>query len=68
MAIEISKLKREFNFNGVSLADPGPEFSPEEVQETYSVAYPDLSTAIIETETEGDTIVYKFIRNVGTKG
>lgn len=68
MSIETQAMKRCFTFNGLSLADPGPDFSPEEVRDTFSVPYPDLATAVIETNVEGDTIIYKFVRNVGTKG
>jgi PRTRC genetic system protein C len=69
MPIEIKPLKRTFTFNAVKLPDPGSSFTPEEVKDLYSAQYPDLTTATIsEPETNGDTIAYKFVRNVGTKG
>lgn len=69
MAIEITQLKRQFEFNGVQLPDPGPEFSPEEVRDVYSAQYPDLTTAVIDGPNQhADYVEYKFIRNVGTKG
>ncbi|MCU6502348.1 PRTRC system protein C [Rugamonas sp. A1-17] len=68
MTLQAHSLKRYFTFNGVSLQDPGPEFSPEEIKEMHSMAYPDLATAVIETEIGTDSINYKFVRSVGTKG
>jgi PRTRC genetic system protein C len=68
-AITLTPLKRIFEFNGVRWDDPGPEFSVEDVRETMSLMYPDLTTAIVEgPEIVGDTAVFKFIRNVGAKG
>lgn len=69
MTIEIQTLVRTFSFNGVNLPDPGPDFSPAEVKDVYVNMYPDLSTAVLqEPEITGDRAVYKFVRNVGTKG
>jgi PRTRC genetic system protein C len=69
MTIAFQTLTRTFSFNGVNLADPGPDFTPEEVKDVYVNMYPDLSTAVLqEPEINGDQVVYKFVRNVGTKG
>jgi PRTRC genetic system protein C len=69
MAIEIKVLKRTFTFNGVTLTDPGAEFTPEEVRDVHSAQFPDISTAIIEGPVHSnDSVEYKFVRNVGTKG
>jgi PRTRC genetic system protein C len=68
MTLNMIALKRHFTFNGVVLNDPGPEFSVEDIRDTYSVVYPDISTAVVETTTGADSITYKFIRSVGTKG
>jgi PRTRC genetic system protein C len=69
MSITVQTLTRAFTFNGVSLLDPGPEFTPEEVKDVYAAQYPDISTAVIEgPEMKGDVAEYKFVRNVGTKG
>jgi PRTRC genetic system protein C len=69
MTLEVTQIIRTFNFNGVSLPDPGPDFTPQEVQEMYVNMYPDLSTAVLsEPEYSGDKVSYKFVRNVGTKG
>jgi PRTRC genetic system protein C len=68
MTLQAQTLTRHFTFNGLSLADPGSAFSPEEVKDTYATAYPDLATAVIETEIGDGSITYKFVRSVGTKG
>lgn len=68
MSIIVSPLTRIFEFNGVQLPDPGPEFLLEEVRDVYSGQYPDIISAAIEVELRGETEVYKFIRSVGTKG
>lgn len=36
MAIEVKKLTREFSYNGMTLMDPGPQFTPEQVKDVYS--------------------------------
>lgn len=69
MELIVKPLKREFEYNGIALQDPGPEFSVEEVRETMALMYAELTTASIEGPTlKDDTLVYKFVRNVGTKG
>lgn len=69
MSIEVTALKRTFSFNGVDLPDPGPDFSVEEIRDTYAAIYPDISTAVVQTDTKNDDSVhYTFVRSVGTKG
>lgn len=68
MAITAQASKRYFNFNGLSLNDPGQTFTVEDVKTMYANAYPDLISAAVETELVSDGVQYNFIRNVGTKG
>lgn len=69
MAIEIQTLVRTFTFNNVPLADPGDEFTAEEVKEMYSAQYPDLISALVQGPVmKDDVATYTFVRNVGTKG
>lgn len=69
MAIETKQLERAFRYNSVSLPDPGPAYSIEQVRDMYSGAYPDITTAAIEGPDEKDgKLVYTFRRAVGTKG
>lgn len=67
--MKIENLVREFQYNGLSLPDPGAQHSPEQVRDIYSAAYPEITTAVIEgPERKGDKLVYTFKRAVGTKG
>ena len=69
MTITVQKLLRSFAYNGITLPDPGPELSPEQVRDVYSATYPEITTASIEgPEQKGDRLVYTFRRAVGTKG
>jgi PRTRC genetic system protein C len=73
MALEVTKLKREFRFkkNGtdVTLPDPNPEFTVEEVMQFYSGQYPELTTATLDApKVEGKSAVYSVKTTVGTKG
>lgn len=73
MALEVTNLKREFKFSKsgtpVTLPDPNPEFSVEEVMQFYSNQYPELTTATMEgPKVEGKTAVYSAKTTVGTKG
>lgn len=73
MALEVKKLKREFKFKKdgttVTLPDPNPEFSLNEVMQFYSGQYPELTTATMDgPKTEGNAAVYSVKTTIGTKG
>lgn len=69
MAVAVTKLVREFNYNGMSLPDPSSAMTPDQVRDLYSATYPELATATVEgPETKAGKIVYSFRRAVGTKG
>jgi PRTRC genetic system protein C len=73
MPLEVTKLKREFKFKkdgtNVTLPDPNPEFSMDEVMQFYSGQYPELTTATMEgPKVEGKSAVYSVKTTVGTKG
>jgi PRTRC genetic system protein C len=69
MAITIATLVREFVYNGMHLADPGPAFSPDQVRDLYSAQYPELTTATVDgPEVAGEVASYKFVRAAGAKG
>lgn len=73
MSLSVSSLERTFKFkNGetkITLQDPNPEMSPEEVMDFYSGNYPELTTATVHgPEIENDMIVYRFKTTIGTKG
>ena len=64
------RVRRVFHYNGVILADPGPEMSPEQVKKHYSSAgYPELTNAsIVGPESKDGKSNYTFKKTVGTKG
>lgn len=69
MTISIAKIIREFTYNGMKFADPGPAFTPEDVRDLYSAQYPELTTATVDgPEFAGETATYKFARAAGAKG
>ena len=68
-AIQATEITRKFKYNGITLDCPGLEFSPAEVKDIYTNAYPELTNAVIEGPIQtGDKLVYEFRRAVGTKG
>lgn len=72
MALDVTNLNREFKFkkNGdwVTLPDPNPTFTAEEVMQFYSVQYPELTTANIEApKIDGKKAIYVVGTTVGTK-
>jgi PRTRC genetic system protein C len=57
------------NDREIVLSDPNPSFLPKEVLNFYSATYATLTTATIEgPEVENDSIVYRFVSTIGTKG
>lgn len=74
MPLEITKIQeRVFKFkkNGttVTLADPDPSLTAEEVLQAYSNQYPELTTATLEEpKVEDKTTVFNIKTTVGTKG
>lgn len=73
MAATVQKLKREFKFKKdgttVTLPDPNPAFTTDEVLRFYSGQYPELTTATLDgPKVEGNSAVYSVKTTVGTKG
>jgi len=73
MAVTTTALQREFKFKkdgtDVTLPDPNPDFTVEEVLQFYSGQYPELTTATLEgPKVNGNTAVYSVKTTVGTKG
>lgn len=69
----VEKLKRVFKFSSgkkdIELADPNPEFSPEEVLKHYMNAYPELTNSnVMGPEVGSGKLVFTFKSSVGTKG
>lgn len=73
MPITRQALKRKFVFtdNGqkITLADPNPLMTPDEVLSFYSATYPQLTTSSVGSPTyDGDFAVYTVKTTLGTKG
>jgi len=69
MALQATALERAFRYNSVDLVDPGAQYSPDQVRDFYSTAYPEIVSAGIDgPEQQEGRLVYTFRRAVGTKG
>lgn len=73
MSLVAKALEREFKFekNGttVTLPDPNPDYTIEEVMQYYSGQYPELTTAKLEEpKVEGSKVIHRVRQSVGTKG
>ncbi len=69
MAIAQTELKRVFKYNAMTLSDPAPEKTPDQVRLLYAPAYPELTTAVVEGPvTKGGVSTYTFARAAGSKG
>lgn len=67
--IKVETLRRTFSYNGITLPDPNPEFTPEQVRDMYITTYPELATAAIEgPKPIAGGMEYSFARAVGAKG
>lgn len=66
--MKIETLERKFQYNGVTLNDPGAHMNAEQVKDFYSAAYPELATAVVEGPEERDgKLLFSFRKSVGTK-
>ncbi len=73
MALKKEQLKRSFkiekNGNKITLPDPDPSMSPDQVMMFYSNTYPELATSSCHGPVyQEDNMVYTFKTTVGTKG
>lgn len=69
MAIQAQVLTREFLYNGTKLADPNSGFTPQQVAEVYTTAYPELLNMSIEgPEIKDGKSIYTFHKAAGVKG
>lgn len=69
--MEKTKITRKFYIESkkVTLADPDPVMTPDQVMQFYSNTYPELVTSSVHgPKYEGDSIVFTFKTTVGTKG
>lgn len=67
--MEIKTLTRSFKYNGITLTDPDPGKTPDQVRTIYAYQYPELLNAVIEGPvTKGGISTYTFARAAGSKG
>lgn len=67
--MKVVNLTRKFGYNGITLPDPNPAMSPDDVKTVYAMQYPELTNSVVEGPvTKGNTCTYTFIRAVGSKG
>jgi PRTRC genetic system protein C len=69
-ALPVAPARRQFVYNGMTLACPDPAMSEEQVREYYAAnGYAALTNASVEPgEFDGDMQVIYFRRGTGTKG
>ena len=67
--IKVTSLAREFSYNSVSLPDPSPSLSLEQVRDVYSASFPEIVSAAIEgPERKNGKLLYVFRKAAGAKG
>lgn len=69
MTIATADVVRSFRYNGMTLADPAPDKTPEQVMKIYGFQYPELLNAVVEGPvTNKGVSTYSFVRAAGSKG
>lgn len=67
--LKAEALLREFHYNNIRIADPGPELTLEQVQDLLTPQFPEIATASVSgPEATGSALRYTFSRAIGTKG
>ncbi len=67
--MEVLNIERRFKYNSVTLPDPNPDMSADEVREFYATQFPELLNAVVEgPETKEHVSTYTFTRAAGAKG
>lgn len=61
-------MARIFIVDGIEYPDPGPDVSPEQFKQMMAGFLPELATADMTEEKQGEDTVYRFRKRVGVKG
>lgn len=65
----VKNLPRIFTYEQITLDDPDPDKSPDDVMALYSSHYPALINGHVEgPELTEENLVYKFVTQLGAKG
>lgn len=59
---------RIFIVDGTTYPDPGPDVSPEQFRQMMAAFLPEMATAEITEEKQGEDTVFRFKKRVGVKG
>ncbi len=69
MALQATTIQREFKYNGMTLTDPSPSKTPDQVRLFFASQYPELTNAVVEgPATKQGKSTYTFARAAGSKG
>ena len=61
-------MARKFIVDGTEYPDPGPEATPEQFKQMMAGFLPELVTAEMTEEKQGEDTIYRFRKCVGVKG
>ena len=61
-------MARVFIVDGTTYPDPGPEVTPDQFKQMMAAFLPELATAEMIQETQGEDTIYRFKKRVGVKG
>jgi len=68
--MEVAAVERTFIYSGMTLPDPDPAMSPDDVRQMYAASYPELTTAVVEGPDykANGKAVYTLRKAAGAKG
>ena len=61
-------MARKFIVDGTEYPDPGADVTPDQFKQMMASLLPELATAEMTQEKQGDDTIYRFRKRVGTKG
>ena len=61
-------MARIFIVDGITYPDPGAEVTPDQFKQMMAAFLPELATAEMTQESQGEDTVYRFKKHVGVKG
>ncbi len=61
-------MARVFIVDGIAYPDPGAEVTPDQFKQMMAGFLPELATAEMTQETQGEDTIYRFKKRVGVKG